>query len=481
MERVFTAVILLLIISTMPIYGQEGDLPQVESEIEVKLLYKKEFGELMVGPEGFPPPEIKEILLDEDIPQEDKDWLLNSLRIEIARREKALYTDDGKMIQLPDDLQSIWTSKNMKYMVVYAAHYDFMGMSQAEANAIMRSAHEASSKSIQWGRKWEEAGRSQDYVFIDSLRYWCHIRDSLAMIDIAIQRSTKHIKKVLCLETETGRVLWQKEGWVNVFDGTGDDVMPPSFVSDDGKTSVAVTFPHFINSAVFYNKTGDISGQIKDMKSVSGYAALSADGVLFYAVTNIRLDKPEVACFDQNGNVLWKQYVLGDRGRGNHSFAVADNHEYAIVSLDIIYGGAATTLIDKNARIVAVYDFGVERSITFSADGHVLAIPSDGGTLYFIESSTGKILWQKSLLSKHAVCDMRHDAKYIIETDAEFVRMYNSNGQVVLTDRLSDPLKSSSSSTIVTEFALSSRGNFFLLRDDKSFALYRVEVLDEGK
>ena len=474
-------VIIILMATSTALYARERDSVEVESAIELELIYRQEFADLTAGSEGFPPARIKQILLDKVIPQEDKDWLLNSLRIEIARRERVLYTDDGKSIQLPDDLQSISTSKNMKYMVVYAAHYDFMGMSQAEANAIMRSAHEASSKSIQWGRKWEEAGRSQDYVFIDSLRYWCHIRDSLATIDIAIQRSTKHIKKVLCLETETGIVLWQKDGWVNVFDGTGDDVMPPSFISDDGKTSVAVTFPHFINSALFYNKAGDISGQINDMKSISGYAALSADGVLFYAATNIRENQSEIACFDRQGNVLWKQHVLGDRSRGPHSFAVTDNHEYAIVSLDIIHGGAATTVIDKNARIVAVYDFGVERSITFSADGHVLAIPSDGGTLYFIESSTGKILWQKSLLSKHAVCDMRHDAKYIIETDAEFVRMYNSNGQVVLADRLSDPLKSSSSSTIVTEFALSSRGNFFLLRADKAFALYRVEVLDEGK
>ena len=92
MKRVLIEVILLLIISTMPVYGQE-EVSKVESEIEVKLLYKKEFGELMVGPEGFPPPEIKQILLDKDIPQEDKDWLLNSLRIEIARRDKVLYTN----------------------------------------------------------------------------------------------------------------------------------------------------------------------------------------------------------------------------------------------------------------------------------------------------------------------------------------------------------------------------------------------------
>jgi len=475
MKKAFTVLILISILPVIQVYAQ------IKSGITLELLYKKEFGELMVDPEGFPPPEIKQILLDKNIPQEDKDWLLNSLRIEIARREKVLYTNDGKAIRLPKDLQSISSSRNLKYMIVYAAHYDWMGMSRDDVPNVRTDEHSARKKSIEWGLKWEEAGRAQDYVFIDSLRYWCHIRDSLAVIDIAIQRSTKQIKKVLCLETETGRVLWQKDGWVNVFDGTGDNIMPPSYISDDGEVSVAVTYPRFVNSAIFYNKTGETSGQVTGMNSMSGYVGLSADGKRFYAATNIRSSQPEVACFDGNGNELWKQRVSGDRSRGAASFAVADNHKYAVVSLDIVYGGAATTLIDEGARIVAVYDFGVERSITFSADGHFLAIPSDGGTLYFIESSTGKILWQKSLLSKHAVCDMRYDAKYIIETDAEFVRMYNSNGQVVLTDRLSDPLKSSSSSTIITEFALSSRGNLFLLKDDMTFALHHIEVSDEGK
>lgn len=484
MKNLFLSAIITLMAINLGLYAQEKETAQAEQPVQtenvtLELLYKKEFNEI-ISADGFPPPEIKQILRENDIPQEDKDWLLNSLRIEIAKRKKILYTNDGEVVQLPDDLKSITTSDNLKYMIVYAAHYDYGGMSREDAGIVRRKASEARRKSIEWGMKWEEAGRTEKYMYIDSVYYWIKMRDSLGIIDISIQKNTKHIKTVICLEAETGKILWEKEGWINTFYGKGEDIMFPSYISNDGKVSVSVPGPRFVSSAIFYNEKGEISGQIGGLNSISGYTDLSADGRRFYAAINIRSHQPVVACFDGNGNELWKQRVPGDRSRGASSFVVADNHKYAVISLDIIYGGAATTLIDEDANIIAEYDFGVERSIMLSSDGQYLAIPSDGGILYFIKSSTGEILWQKSMLSRHSVCYIPSDAKFILEKDAEFIRLYNKDGQILLENSLFDLFEVGSSSSIITELSLFPTGNYFLLKSNIGLVLYRIEVSNKG-
>ena len=66
---------LLVILLCLPVHAQE----KTESLVTLELLYQKPFAELYSRSEGFPPAEIKQILKRDDIPQEDKDWLLNSL------------------------------------------------------------------------------------------------------------------------------------------------------------------------------------------------------------------------------------------------------------------------------------------------------------------------------------------------------------------------------------------------------------------
>jgi len=184
---------------------------------------------MTVGPEGFPPPEIKQLLKDKDIPQEDKEWLLNSLRIEIARREKVLYTNDGKTIKLPDDLQSISTSKNLKYMIVYAAHTDYGGLTAEEVKKLRDDWLDAYRKSDQWQTKWKEATESLEKTKLrDSLEYWVRISDSLndKIKEITITMK-KEYKKFLFMETESGKILWEKEnlGRFYIFDdGTGCEI-----------------------------------------------------------------------------------------------------------------------------------------------------------------------------------------------------------------------------------------------------------------
>ncbi|MBE0433705.1 PQQ-like beta-propeller repeat protein [candidate division WOR-3 bacterium] len=432
MKRMPIAVVLLLIISTIPIYGQEEDLSQVESEIELKLLYKKEFGELMVGPEGFPPPEIKQILKDNDIPQEDKDWLLNSLRIEIARKEKVLYTNDGKTIQLPDDLQSIWTSKNLKYMVTYAAHYDWMGMSSDDVRNVRTNEHNARKKSIEWGMKWEEAGHAQDYTYIDSVRYWCHVRDSLGALDASIQRNTRHIKKVIFLETETGRVLWQKDGWVNTFDGTGDDVMPPSFVSDDGKTSAAIPgyggLGHLYNTVIFYDERGSEKKALTDLYGRRGCHDLSADGEIFYTLTQSSRDDTTtlVAAFGNDGRERWQAGLGSGWPAFRPCIAVSQNNRFVVAST----GG--TSLFTDRGALIDTYKFRTYKPAFSSDDRYVmLGYPRD--TVYFVQTDNGDILWKKSLGGQpYSKPFVAKGGRAIFYTDGYLL---DSNGNIVWQDK----------------------------------------------
>lgn len=177
--RKFILTTIIAFVAISGLYGQEKDTAQVEPKIRLELIYKKELGEMMVGPEGFPPPEIKQVLQDKDIPQEDKDWLLNSLRIEIARREKVLYTNDRKAIRLPDDLQSITTSQNLKYMIVYAAHTDYGGMTREQVKKLRDDWLDAYKRCSQWQTKWERESEKKIPEYRDSMHYWLKISDSL--------------------------------------------------------------------------------------------------------------------------------------------------------------------------------------------------------------------------------------------------------------------------------------------------------------
>lgn len=398
MKNLFLSAIITLMAINTWLHAQET--AQEESvqtgEIKLELIYQKNFDEI-IRPKGFPPEEIEVILNRDDIPQEDKDWLLNSLRIEIAKRKKILYTNDGKTVQLPDDLKSITTSDNLKYMIVYAAHYDYGGMSREDAKIVQGKASEALRKSIEWGMKWEEAGRTEEYMYIDSVYYWIKMRDSLGSHERAIQFGTKENKQVLIIETETGRVLWQKEGEIYSLTGKGENIYPPSYISDDGKTSIAVPglgpANQFYRSLYFYDENGNERKTVTGLYGVSRCHDLSSDGELFCTLIQIKRNDAKVgavAAYDKDGNELWITEIPGYSPPFPPCIAISPNHKYIAAS---IWG---TNLLNEKGDVINTYECRTYKP-GFSADEKYVMLGYPRDTIYFVQTDNGDVLWKKSL------------------------------------------------------------------------------------
>jgi outer membrane protein assembly factor BamB len=458
MKKLFLSAIIALMAITLGLYAQEKEKTQTEPKVTLELIYQKNFDEI-IGPKGFPPPEITQILKDKDIPQEDKDWLLNSLRIEIARREKVLYANDGKAVTLPDDLQAITTSKNLKYMIVYAAHTDYGGLTAEEVKELKDEWLKSFKNYDQWRAKYEKATTHSKEAYKDSMYYWLEIRDNLERRLSNIQKYKKEYKRFICVETKSGMILWENS-----------DIPKVPYISNDGKAVVATLgggeYGHIVTSVFFYDENGQFIKEVDNLYCSSGCAGLSADGERFYIMTrkNPKETSPTaVASFNVNGSELWRQEVPGNWIVTIPCFDVADNHKYTVVSLN------STTLIDEDANIIATYNCRTYNP-KFSPDGQYLVLPGDDGDLYFIQSANGDILWQKPALSRHSYCYIAPDGKFIIEKTSRIIRLYNKDGNVLTESTLFDE----DPSIVIKEVTLSPTGIYSFVESNVEMLLYRV-------
>ncbi|MEO0189459.1 MAG: hypothetical protein ABIL70_07745 [candidate division WOR-3 bacterium] len=460
---ILTTVIALFVVSVW-LYAQEKDTAQGEPKVKLELVYKKELGELMAGPEGFPPPEIRQILEDKEIPQEDKDWLLNSLRIEIARREKVLYINDGKAIKLPDDLQSITTSQNLKYMIVYAAHTDYGGMTADEVKKLRDEWLDAYKRYSQWQTKWERETEKKIPEYRDSMHYWLRISDSLNdKIKEVTMSKKKEYKKFIMMETEDGKVLWERE-----------DMEPPRYISNDGRVAVGVPGYHFFSSVIFYDEHGNEIKKVSGLWGPQGSHDMSADGEMFCALTKTRQNDTAVmavVAYDRNGNKLWGTELRGNWPHTIPCIGVSPNHKYVAASVSGIF------LLNEKGVLVNTYNHAAYYP-AFSYDGRYLILRTHKDTTYFVRTDNGEILWQKVLGGhsyKKPIVSKGGRAIFFISQVAEHHPAYllDVRGNIIWDG--SHELKNA--------IGLSPSGYFFLPSSEPELLIYKIssEVSDEEK
>lgn len=458
MGRLFLATIIVFVTMTIGLYAQE-EKAQEDPEMTLELIYKQAFSAL-VGPEEFPPQEIKQILKQEGVPREDKDWMLNSLRIEIAKREGILYTNEGKTIELPEDLKSITSSKNLKFMIVYASHYDLMGMSAEDVRNLQGARNEMDKKIIEWRAKWAEATPIEKEIFADSFDHWVTRRDSLMALHIAVQKNTREIRAVMCLETETGRVLWKEEGSINTFTGKGEDIVSPSYISDDGKTVIAVPGAQFFSTVIFYDEKGNEKKRVTGLWGPQRAHAMSADGEMFCAITRMNHDDTSsmaVAAYDNNGNQLWKTAVKGDWPFTVPCIAISPNHKYVAASV------RGTNLLIAKGQITNTYNCGTYKP-GFSANDKYVMLGTPRDTVYFVQTDNGEVLWKKGLggqpLSRPTVAK---EGRAIFYTDGYLL---DKGGNIVWQSK--DELKNA--------IGISPSGVFMIPSTNPEVIIYRISL-----
>jgi outer membrane protein assembly factor BamB len=447
------------------LYAEENVVLKVEPRIKLQLIHKGLFEE-MIGPKGFPSSEIMALVKETDVPQIDNEWLLNSLRVEIARKKKVLYTTDKNAISLPEDLNLIITSNNFKFMLVYARHFDYGGFPKEYLKDMRTEANRILKLKFEWDHKLETADDENKNAYRDSMLYWGGEHGKAMACVAEAQNKVKRLSTLICMESESGRVLWQKEGYTIPYLGiTENDVIVPAWISDDGKRTIAVPSSVVVGfrHVIFYDAEGNREKEwrINGHNSCHG---MSIDGELFYAVIREQPDDDSltryVTAYDKNGYQLWSTGVAGTSGR-NH-MGVSPSGKYAAVTVQ------GTFLLNNKGKIIDNYSIGVHYP-AFSTDDKYLVLWAENDTTYFIKTSTGEVLWKKSLVG-HAckTAAIAKDGKVIFIHSVVLERypayLLDFDGNVIWTG----------SHDLRNAIGISPSGNYFIPSADPEVIIYRV-------
>jgi hypothetical protein len=391
MRVCISAIIAMMAMSGGLVEGQD------ESSIKLELLYEKPFDDLYSTSEGFPPAEIQQILKRDDIPDEDKEWLLNSLRIEIARRKKLLYTNNGTVVQLPGNLKSIATSNNLKYIIVHDSYFDYADITPTDLKNLESERSRLGDLYHGWRERYNNADPNNKDAYSDSMRYWGK-KFGVANEQLTIARNkVKQYDAIILMETENGMTLWKKDAWKYAYTGRGDDIILPQYISDDRKTIIAVScigsYKDTYTKIHFYDENGREKKTVTGLYGKRGCYDMSPDGMAFNILTrNSKNDTTGmiVKSFNQEGYELWATQIPGKWPPFNRCISVSPNSQYTVASVNETY------LLDTNGRIIESYNCKTYLP-KFSRDSQYLIIGTLRDTIYFVEAENGEIIWRKHL------------------------------------------------------------------------------------
>ncbi|MBN1425615.1 hypothetical protein JXA88_13755 [Candidatus Fermentibacteria bacterium] len=329
--------------------------------------------------EGFPPPEIKAVLADTSIPQEDKEWLLNQIRHWAAYRTKQLWLDDGTTMDIPavrpgDKVRSftVYASRNMKYWLVRVMRIEGPEVPPEPApppgGGLTPEFGEA--KSARLNAQWQQKAHWRE-VYMDV----------------------------------EGRIYWEKEfGPYNThleYEWYGDVV---SHISDDGEVVVKIG----ARRGWFCGKAGECVE--RNGFSYLQRAALSADGSTFVVHTaagpyDHRVDFGRTcglrAC-DESGELKWaSEAVPGGTGGFGGIVDISPDGSRAVFTAVATGGpeersGGTLYVVDSQGKTVASELMKTTTAeVVMSADGsRMVAVYRAARLVHIREASTGRLLWE---------------------------------------------------------------------------------------
>jgi hypothetical protein len=332
--------------------------------------------------DGFPPPEIKAAFEDTSIPEEDKEWVLNNIRVWAAYRAKKLWLDDGSTMEIPvvepgDRLQTftIFSSRNKKYWLVRAMRFEGPEIPpEPEPPAGGKPTPEfAEAKSARLTAQWAQKAHWRE-VFMDV----------------------------------EGRIYWEKEFGpydTHLEDQWYGEVV--AHISDDGEMVVKIG----ARKGWFCGKAGECVE--RDGFSYLQRTALSADGSTFVVHTgggpyDHRVDfgrRCGLQAYDRTGELKWASEVVpgGTGGRGGVVGVSPDGSRAAFIA--VASRGTGTShrtdvneyLVNGEGITLAQDGLGSkgEGRVRFSMDGRRLYVTYPH--LHLVRArgvETGRLLWE---------------------------------------------------------------------------------------
>jgi hypothetical protein len=324
--------------------------------IQLRLVWSRSAADRVISEEaGFPPLEIRAELERKDVPEADKEWLLNALRITAARNDRILYTDEGRVIELPQNGLLRWhiaTSKNYKYLMLCPLRWDWEAKSRMESIA---------------------STPPHDPTF------------SAERVEVA----KRNLEEYELLEKESDFILMDWKGselW-------GRHDMPDRVcISDDGRTLVATQRDHHFASASFYDEKGQLVRKAEFPYGAGGNADLSADGSLFVVIAGLASEDgySTIIAYDREGEMLWQRRVLGKPAVGGDArrIFVSTTGEFVAISL---YSAGETYLFNRSGDLVGTFDVVTGWAAYSAADDYAVLIGR--GSVRLVKTEEGRVVW----------------------------------------------------------------------------------------
>ena len=304
----------------------------------IRLIWKTSGEEkLFSGEEGFPPRKIKEELEKNDAPEEDKEWLLNALRIIVARQDRILYTNDGKAIELPKDRMFKWritTSKNFKYLMLCPLRWHW------EPKLML------------------EGTQKQEY-----------------------QRQEK--ESAFILMDWQGNELWR------LF-----SMRRGVYISDDGETVVATHDGHRFGGSSFYDFYNERGKKVRETEfpyGQDGTADLTVGGSRLVVIGGLTAGGgySTLVGYNRRGKELWKRRLKGRPNFGGDLKPV-------YVSNDGSFTGACVReksyLLDRKGNVIGHLDIPGVGYQAFTTDADYMLL-LNSKELHFATTRPLDILW----------------------------------------------------------------------------------------
>ncbi|TET46465.1 hypothetical protein E3J62_04130 [candidate division TA06 bacterium] len=321
----------------------------------IRLIWKTSGEEkLFTEDEGFPPRNVKEELERNDAPEEEKEWLLNALRIIAVMREKVLYTNEGEAIELPKDGRLKWRitiSKNLKYFML----------------CPLRWHAEARQRTKDLGRL-KPSDTGFDFFGAE-----------------LVERAKRSWEEYQREEKESAFILmdWKgKELW-RLFSMPGR-----SYISDDAKTIVATHDGWRFGGVSYYDFYDDKREKVRAWFPYGndGTADLSADGRHLVVSGGMFTggDSSTLARYNSRGKELWTRKV-----KGKHTRNVCVSNDGSLTSAPV---RDRSYLLDRKGNVIGHLDIPRVAYQAFSTDAEYMLVLNSKG-LHFATTRPLDILW----------------------------------------------------------------------------------------
>lgn len=309
-----------------------------QEKINVRLVWKRAYAdELIPDRKTFPPPEIQAEIESESTSEIGKRFLINTLRGQVAGRDRLVFFEGGKVTDLKEEgYPYVYFSPNEEYI-------GFGGGKQGITEE-------------EWTRADPFAGDMSQLV----------------------------------LMTKKGEFLWRKTNVpmvVNLFDNgevalrpCGEFAEPPCRLSKiyDREGELILDFR---------NKRESVLMAETDERPIFAFWERSYKTLWLFGTGGKVVSRISANKFSDSSTVFYAEDVMPSDD-GSYVFL------YGRMSRQWGVMPGTQFLIDKKGEIIRKFSFDHPKDLDFSPDGDFLAVIDNGKSLEFIECSTGRILWQ---------------------------------------------------------------------------------------